>query len=117
MTHPQLERKHLEALVVARAIVAPDPAEILERLDRAIVSPAVFALVEQLLDDSDPVVWFRTKGQADLAARAESLSLRELLEYPLETLLGLVNGLPARPLQAPAWERDLSVGLDQETAA
>lgn len=117
MTQRELTRRHLEALVVARAIVAADPAPILDRLDRGVVSPAVVALVEQLLEDDDAPVRVRTKGQRELADRAEAITLGEILFYPLDTLLGLVNGLTPHATQPKAWERDLATGLEQEAAA
>lgn len=111
MTARELTRRHLEALVVARAIVAPDAAVILDRLDRAVVSPAVLALIEQLVDpDVEDLVHTATAGQREIADRAEAITLRQLVDYPLDTLLGLVNGLAARPVAAPAWERDLAQG-------
>ena len=114
MSHPAMTRAHLEALLVGHVAVRHDWAPtVLARVDRDRLSPAAWALLEQI---ARPIpdggarpgdVRTATEGQTRLADRVEAVMLGDLFLWPLETVLGLVNQLPARPVRTPAWERDL----------
>jgi hypothetical protein len=108
VTDRLLSRAHLEALVVAMAIVRPEArAQLLRRVDRDHASPACWALLEQLAGTTQ-LVRPTTDGQHALADRAELITIAELLDFSLETLIGLVNALPTRATPPARWERDLA---------
>jgi hypothetical protein len=109
-----LSRAHLEACLVALAIVRPELARTLPaRVDRDAVSPACWALLRQLADDAVDLVRTRSAAQQALADRAEAVRVGELLAWPPETLLATVNALPTRPGRVSV----LDVGVDAAMAA
>ncbi len=104
----ELTRVHLEALVVARALIS-EPAWILARLDRDVVSAAAIGLLEQMAGPSDELSEVTlTKAQQELAARVRAITVYELLLTSIDDLIAHVNALPARPVPPRAWERDLA---------
>lgn len=115
MTHHALTRAHLEATLVAYAVVQPDRrADLLERVDRLRVSASAVGLLEQLAapidGPDDNWIWAATKGQHALMARVEAITIADLCFWPEATLLSLVNQLPERTERPAAWERDLERG-------
>lgn len=116
----ELTRRHLEALVVAQAVVDPAIAEqLLERIDPLCVSSAVCALLTGIAD-RELEVTIETKGQRELAERVDHITVRELRgidAFSLDTLVALLNRLPQCAPAERAWERDLAAGLDSEAAA
>lgn len=118
MTARELTRRQIEALIVARALVHGDHERFLLALDRSRVSLAVFALLERMgADIPDEERGPQTKGQRELANRVRAVTVWELMRVPVRSLLQQAKQLPTRPTPAKAWERDLAVGIEQETAA
>lgn len=96
MTHPLLERKHLEALLVARTLLDPVFAD---DVDTERLSPAAHALLEHIAES--PILarnaldaGARDEYQHRLAKRALQLTTEELAYYEPRTLIALVNQLP-----------------------
>lgn len=96
MTHPQLTRAHLEALLVALALLNPalgDGVDI-ERL-----SAAAAALLDFVTEDNTTARACLHLGaddeyQARLVTRVDQLTLEELRFFPAATVVALVNTLP-----------------------
>lgn len=130
MSHPLLERAHLEAVLLARVLLDPELAGAVA-LDR--LSPAALTLLLAAVQDPAGAGGAgllavavpsgdRTQDAfvVRLAKRVEALSLLDLTFYPRETLLALVNRLPvlhadrdaldarlARAIDARAWVADV----------
>ena len=94
---PPLSRLRLETLLVAHAVTSTDPEAILVALDRRRVSPAVFALLEAMIqtERADEERGPKTKGQRELADRARAITVWELLERSRASLIRQANALPA----------------------
>jgi hypothetical protein len=97
VTHPLLSRAHLEAQLVAHAIVQPQRrATLLAGVDRDRVSPACWALLAQLADPDTPDVRTDTEARQKLADRAEAVTVADLCLFPADVTLALCNQLPER---------------------
>ena len=97
MTHPLLERAHLEALLVARTLLDPAFADDVEV---ARLSPAANALLDYILEAPVLARNALDAGACDdyqlrLATRATRLTTEELAYFEPTTLVALVNQLPA----------------------
>jgi hypothetical protein len=97
MTHPLFERKHLEALLVARTLLDPTFAD---DVDETRLSQSANALLDYI--DYSPILARNAldAGAADeyqlqLAKRAKQLTAEELAYFEPQTLVALVNKLPA----------------------
>lgn len=98
MTARALSRPHLEATLVAVAVLRDDlRGELLERVDRLHASTSAVALLEQLADPAgDSWVHAGTAGQRELMERVQKITVEELCFWPLDVLISLVNQLPER---------------------
>lgn len=90
-------RAHLEALLIAFVLLDPD---LLLAVDASRLSPAAVALVSFAADDNTAAraslgFAITDEYQSRLALRVDALTFEELRYYPMDTLLGLVNALPA----------------------
>lgn len=121
MTTRDLSRSQLEALLIARALIGGDAVtwRILRVLKRDRVSPAVFAILERLVDDTldDASSGPQTKAEAKLAERVRAVTVFDALRHSVYDLIQAAKALPARPRPPRAWERDLDAGLSAEEAA
>lgn len=95
-TSPQLQRAHLEALLVARTLLDPAFADDVFE-DR--LSPAALALLDYVAES--PILarsaldaGARDEYQHRLAIRAMRLTTEELAYFEPTTLVALVNQLP-----------------------
>jgi len=97
----ELTRGHLEALLVARALVLGDAGRFLAGLDRARMSSAVLVLLERMgAPAHDDVERGPTsKAQRDLADRARAVTVWELMQLSERELFAKCKRLPftARP--------------------
>jgi hypothetical protein len=96
VTAPVLSRAHLEALVVALALLNPALAD---GVDYERLSPAAAALLDFVVDENTAARACLHLGAADeyqarLATRTDQLTLEELRFFPAATLVALVNTLP-----------------------
>lgn len=114
MTHCLLTRAHLEAVLIARAVVHHELAPyIVEQIDRDRLSVAGWALLAQLAQPTaaDDGVRPGSAAQLRLLDRVDLVTVADLCFWPLDTLIALVNQLPERPTRVASWERDLAAGL------
>ena len=108
MTHPTLERAHLEAVLVHQAVLRPELADC---VDDARLSPAAIALLDVVCDLAHPAARVAAIAratdpyQARLAKRVLALTLEPLAFYSDEGLIGLLNALP----RLSASRRDVAV--------
>jgi hypothetical protein len=105
--HPLVSRPHLEPLLIARVLLDP---ELADRVDDTRLSPAALALLDFAAAENTLARAALGYGATDeyqqrLAQRVGHLTLDELLFYPTDTLVGLINALPriaARPVRSSA---------------
>lgn len=113
-----MTRTDLEARLVAHAIVQPGRRqELLDQVDRDCISPACWALLSQLAEPDDAVVWCRTVQQRRLADLAEAITVAQLLDSPSAGIVAELNRGEHRRTRTHAWERDLAAGLARGGAA
>ena len=100
MTHPLRTREHLEAVLVALALVRPDSASEIELLmDPDHLSPAAASLLGVIADDP---AWCwqwlpdvrESEEEGQLAARALEVTIEQITFQPLATLIDMLNELP-----------------------
>lgn len=96
MTRPELTRAHLEALVVALALLNPALAD---GVDVERLSSAAAALLEFVTERNTTAraclhLGAEDEYQARLATRVGQLTLEELCFFPAASLVALVNTLP-----------------------
>lgn len=108
-------RSHLEALLVAFALLRPDRAEeFASRVEAGRLSSACRGLLTQLVNPyADETVHY-TAGQQAIATRVEQLTIAQLLPYApdCDDLIDALNQLPLPAKRPAAWERDLAIGLE-----
>ena len=97
MTHPTLERAHLEAVLLHQVVLRPDLADC---VDDARLSPAAIELLDVVCELAHPAARVAAIAratetyQARLAKRVLALTLEPLAFYSDEGLIGLINALP-----------------------
>jgi hypothetical protein len=96
VSHPTLTRVHLEAVLIARAVL--DPA-VADDVDETRLSPAALALLHYAADDNVSARASVLAGAVDefsarLAQRVERLTIADLTFWPLSVQVALVNQLP-----------------------
>ena len=101
MTHPLRSREHLEAVLIAVALVRPDSAlEIETLMDPDHLSPASLGLLAAIVDDPARCwQWLpdvrETEEEGQLAARVLDVTIEQITFQPLATLIDMLNELPA----------------------
>jgi hypothetical protein len=96
VTHPVLSRAHLEAVLVALALLNPALAD---GVDVERLSAAAAGLLAFVTDDNTTAraclhLGAEDEYQARLATRVDQLTLEELRFFPALTVVALVNTLP-----------------------
>jgi hypothetical protein len=95
-TPQPLSRAHLEALALAYVLQDPGVAEALEfqRLSPSAAALIAFAADENTLARAAIGLVVSDAFRARLAKRAFALTIEELLFFPRDTVVALVNALP-----------------------
>jgi hypothetical protein len=108
-----MTRTHLEARLIAFAIVRPELARELPTLvDRNAVTVACWALIRQLAEPDSEGVRATTTSQRRLADLAEGITVAQLLDWSSDVIIETINREGWSDVVAPAaWERDLARGV------